>query len=80
MSKQTQNEEQQGRSTSDVNLATFIKVVKEIDSCGHYFEGKQLFLKFPITKEQMSQYKEEYINSIFSIYDATKRNYLRLLK
>lgn len=67
-------------TTSDVNLATYIKIVKQTDSCGHHFEGRQLFLRFPISEEQMRTYKEEYINSIFSIYDATKRNYLRLLK
>lgn len=72
--------ETKGRETTDINLATFIKVVKGIDSCGHRFEGKQLFLRFPLTKAQMSEYKEEYINSVYSIYDATKRNYLRLLK
>lgn len=73
-------EKTEGRETTDINLATYIKVVKGIDSCGHRFEGKQLFLKFPISQEEMSAYKEEYINSTFSIYDATKRNYLRLLK
>ena len=72
--------ETKGRETTDINLATFVKVVKGIDSCGHRFEGKQLFLRFPLTKEEMSAFKEEYINSVFSIYDATKRNYLRLLK
>lgn len=66
--------------TADMNLATFIKVVKKIDTAGHYFQGQQLWVRFDITEEQMSEFKEEYLNSVFAMYDATKRNFLRLLK
>lgn len=66
--------------TADINLATFVKVVKKIDTAGHYFKGNQLWVRFDITDEQMSEFKEEYLNSIFAMYDATKRNFLRLLK
>lgn len=76
----TKPHDEQEQTTTDINLATYIKVVKSIDSCGHHFEERQLHLHFPVTKEQMSVFKEEYINSVFSVYDATKRNYLRLLK
>jgi len=75
-----EQEKVESRETTDINLATYIKVVKGIDSCGHRFAGRQLFLSFPISEEEMSAFKEEYINSTYSIYDATKRNYLRLLK
>lgn len=66
--------------TADMNLATFIKVVKDIDTAGHYYIGQQLWVKFDITEQQMSEFKEEYLNSVFAMYDATKRNFLRLLK
>jgi len=66
--------------TADINLATFIKVVKQIDTAGHYFKGNQLWVKYNITEAQMSEFKEEYLNSVYAMYDATKRNFLRLLK
>lgn len=66
--------------TPDVNLATYIKVVKGIDSVGHRLNERQLLIRFPITQEQYQVYKEEYLNSLFSYYDATKRNFLRLAK
>jgi len=68
------------QATSDINLATFVNVVKEIETGGHYYKGSQLWVQFKITEEKMGRYKEEYINSVFSRYDATKRNLLRLLK
>jgi hypothetical protein len=68
------------QSTGDINLATYIKVIKGIDSCGHHFEGRQLLLRFPLTKDQIGQIREEYINSVFSVYDATRRNYWQLTK
>lgn len=66
--------------TADMNLATFIKVVKKVDTAGHYYLGQQLWVRFDVTEKQMAAYKEEYLNSIFAMYDATKRNFLRLLK
>jgi len=66
--------------TPDINLATFLKAVKNINTAGHYFKGEQLVIQFPIPKEEGRQYKEEYLNSPFAMYDATKRNFLQLLK
>lgn len=68
------------QDTPDINIATFIKEVKGKDTQGHYYKGSQLWVKFAITDEEMKRFKEDYINSIFSRYDATKRNLLRLLK
>jgi hypothetical protein len=68
------------QATSDINLATFVNVVKEVETSGHYYKGSQLWVQFAITEEEMKSHKEEYINSVFSRYDATKRNLLRLLK
>lgn len=66
--------------TPDINLATFIKATKGISTAGHYFKGEQLVIQFPITKDEGRKYKEEYLNSPFAMYDATKRNFLQLLK
>jgi hypothetical protein len=66
--------------TPDINLATFIKSVKGINTAGHFFKGDQLVIQFPVPKEKGAQYKEEYLNSPFAMYDATKRNFLQLLK
>jgi hypothetical protein len=68
------------QDTSDINLATFIQEVKNIESAGHYFKGKQLWIRFDITQEDMQNYSHEYINSIHARCDATRRNFLRLLK
>lgn len=68
------------QETSDINVATFIKFVKGVDTAGHRFVGEQLRIKFRITDEQMAEFKEEYLNSQYALYDATKRNLLRLLK
>lgn len=66
--------------TPDINLATFMRAVKNINTTGHYFKGDQLIVRFPVPKEEGYQYKEEYLNSPFAMYDATKRNFLQLLK
>jgi len=66
--------------TSDMNLAAYMKVLKRISTAGHRINERQLLLQFDITPEELKQYKEEYINSAFADYDATKRNFLRLLK
>lgn len=68
------------QDTSDINLATFIQEVKGVESAGHYFQGKQLWIRFDITEEEKQQYAHEYINSIHARCDATRRNLLRLLK
>lgn len=68
------------QSTPNINLATFIKEVKDVASSGHYFKGNQLWISFKITREEMQQYETEYINSIYSRYDATRQNFLHLLK
>ena len=73
-------EKQKTQDTSDINLATFIKEVKDIASDGHRFQGKQLWIQFAISKEDMALYSNEYINSIHARCDATRRNFLRLLK
>lgn len=77
---QPQKNDQNGKETADINLATFIKVIKGINTQGHYFKGTQLRVCFDITETQLAAFKEEYINSPFSNYDATRRNFLRLLK
>jgi hypothetical protein len=66
--------------TPDINLATFLKVVKGHNTDGHYFKGDQLVIKFDIPKSEGQQAREEYLNSQFAMYDATKRNFLQLLK
>ena len=68
------------QDTSDLNVAAFIKRVKDIPTAGHYFAGDQLRIRFRITADQLAAFKEEYLNSVFMLYDATKRNFLRLLK
>jgi SPX domain protein involved in polyphosphate accumulation len=67
-------------ATADMNLATFIKVVKKIDTVGHYYTGDQLHIRFNITAAEMEAYTTEYLNSIFATYDSIRRNFLRLLK
>ena len=66
--------------TSDINLATYIKVVKNIDIVGHRLNDRQLLISFPVTNEELQTYKEEYLNSLYAYYDATKRNFLHLAK
>lgn len=66
--------------TSDINVATFIRFVKNIETAGHRFVGDQLRIRFRIRPEELRRYTEEYLNSHFALYDATKRNFLRLLK
>lgn len=68
------------QDTSDINLATFVKEVKGVDSAGHFFKGRQLWISFAITKDEMQRYSNEYINSVHARCDATRRNLLRLLK
>lgn len=65
---------------TDINLATFIKVVKGIPLAGHRFNGHQLCLQFEIDAENLKLYEREYMNSTYADYDATKRNLVRLLK
>jgi len=66
--------------TPDLNLATFLKVVKGQSTDGHRFKGDQLNIKFNISRAEGQQAREEYLNSPFAMYDATKRNFLQLLK
>jgi carotenoid cleavage dioxygenase-like enzyme len=75
MTKDTETSE-----TSDINLATFIKAVKNCNTAGHYFKGDQLVIKFHMSKEKMRHMREDYLNSPFANYDATKKNLLQLLK
>lgn len=76
----TTEQKQTETETSDINLATFIQEIIKIKTCGHYHAGDQLRIKFPITEEQLEDYKIQYLNSAFAGYDATKRNFLRLLR
>lgn len=68
------------QATPDINLATFIMVVKKIEPEGHYHEDGRLFVQFKLPEEEMKKHKMEYMNSTYSVYDAQKRNFLRLLK
>ena len=73
-------EKNESQETSDINIATFIKFVKGVETCGYRFAGEQLRIRFKITEQQLIDFKEEYLNSPYALYDATKRNFLRLLK
>jgi hypothetical protein len=73
-------EQEKIQETSDINLATFIQEVKGIESAGHSFRGKQLWVHFNISQEEMRNYSHEYITSVHAKCDATRRNFLRLLK
>ena len=66
--------------TSNINLAAYIKHAKNIDTCGHRFNGRQLCIEFEITEDEANQYAKEYINSTYAGYDSTKRNFTQLLK
>jgi hypothetical protein len=68
------------QETTDINLATFIKVVKGIPLAGTHFNGHQLCINFDITAEELKAYEQEYLNSTYADYDATKRNLVRMLK
>jgi len=68
------------QETSDINLATYIRQIKGIHMAGYYHTGDQLHIRFNITAEQLAKFSEEYLNSQFAGYDATKRGFLRLLK
>lgn len=65
---------------TDINLATFIKVVKGIPIAGTRFNGHQLIIEFNVNAEDLKAYEREYMNSTYADYDATKRNLVRLLK
>jgi len=65
---------------SDLNLATYIKVVKKIPTAGHRFTGNQLWVNFEVTEDQIASFQEEYLNSSFADYDSTKRNFMHLLR
>lgn len=66
--------------TTDLNLATFIKTVKGVNSNKHYLRGRQLVICFPISGDDGRAARLEYINSPFAAYDANKRNYTQVLK
>ena len=64
--------------TKDLNLAVYIKGVK-----GKEFkyrrEGKTLYFRFAITKEEMARFKEDYINSQQAVCDSIRRNVFQIL-
>jgi hypothetical protein len=66
--------------TPDINIATFIVAVKRIKSKGHYYKGDQLRIKFDIPPEKFEEYTGDYINSDVALCDATRKNFLQLLK
>ena len=66
--------------TTDLNLATFIKTVKGINSNNHFLRGRQLVIGFPLEAKDGRAARMEYINSPFAAYDANKRNYTQVLK
>ena len=68
------------QDTADINLAVYIKEVGLIETAGHYFKGKQLWIRFAVTKDDMCRYKDGYINSLLARCDATRKNFLQLLK
>jgi hypothetical protein len=68
------------QETTDINLATFIKVVKSVPIAGTHFNGHQLCISFNISAEDLKTYEQAYLNSPYADYDATKRNLVRMLK
>lgn len=80
MTTKPEHDKNNTQDTSDINLAVYIKEVKDVASVGHFFNGNQLRIKFAISREEMQQYSNEYINSVQARCDATRRNYLHLLK
>ena len=66
--------------TTDINLATYIKVVKHVPLTRYYFNEKQLCIEFDVSLDDLNKYQEEYLNSQFADYDASKRNFMRLLR
>ena len=66
--------------TPDLNIATFILAVKRIKTKGHYYKGDQLRIKFDLTQEEFEEHKGDYINSEVALCDATRKNFLQLLK
>ena len=68
------------QDTADINLAVYIKEVEKVETAGHYFKGKQLWIRFAIPKADMRKFKDGYINSLLARCDATRKNFLQLLK
>jgi hypothetical protein len=66
--------------THNIDLATYLRVVKNVESTGHYFKGTQLNIRFALSPEEGQQYLEDYLNSIFPVFAATRHNWLQLLK
>jgi hypothetical protein len=67
-------------TTSDINLATYIEVVKNRKHTGHRYRGRQLLIEFEITNDDGRNYEMEYLSSPYAGYDATKRTFIKLLK
>jgi hypothetical protein len=65
---------------TDINLATFIKVVKGIPIAETRFNDHQMCISFAINAADLKAYEQEYLNSTYADYDATKRNLVRMLK
>ena len=68
------------QTTSDINLATFIKVVKKVPMARYHFNQQQLCIVFDLDEETLRKYQEEYLNSTYAEYDAAKRNFMQLLR
>jgi hypothetical protein len=73
-------EEPKTQDTADINLAVYIKEVENIETAGHYFKGKQLWIQFAVSKADMRRFKDGYINHLLARCDATRKNFLQLLK
>lgn len=68
------------QTTSDINLATFIKVVKRVPMASYHFNQQQLCIVFNLEEADLRKYQEEYLNSTYAEYDAAKRNFMQLLR
>ena len=64
--------------TKDLNLAVYITGVKQC-KVKHRKRGKTLYFRFAILREEMVQYKEDYVNSEQAICDSVRRNFFQIL-
>lgn len=66
--------------TPDLDIAAYLKEVKGLPVVGHRFNGKQLLILFEITTEDFEVARQEYWNSIQARCDASRKNFLQILK
>ena len=66
--------------THDLNIATFIKEVKEVPTEGHVVRGGKVYIQFALSAAEFAEHQNDYWNSVHARCDSTRKNFLQLTK